>query len=77
MATAGSDGKVRLWNLATQKQIGDAITAADGAPSRKVAFSHNGALLATVSGNGVQLWNAATHRQTGRTMTATGNRSAS
>jgi WD40 repeat protein len=77
VATAGRDGRVRLWNPATQEQVGGAITAADGAAVSKAVFSHSGALLATAASNGtVRLWSAATHRQTGSTMTATGNRTA-
>ena len=70
LATAGGDGTVRLWNPATRQAVGTfvqaetplriavprASTNPDFGPTW-VAFSADGKLLATVSGNGtVQTW---------------------
>ena len=52
------DGTVRLWDVATQQQIGSALASGDGDAVRSVAFSPDGNILAAGYGNGVvQLWN--------------------
>jgi WD40 repeat protein len=61
LATAG--GNVRLWDVATRRQIGAPI-ATGTAGLGIVAFSPNGKILATV-GARVRLWDVATHRQIG------------
>jgi WD40 repeat protein len=73
LATASDIGVVRLWSVATHRQIGEPITALAGRNAvDSIAFSPHGAILA-VTGNGglVTLWNVATHHQVGRPITAT------
>jgi WD40 repeat protein len=60
LATADSDGTARLWNVATQGQIGAPIKLA-GAQVNDVAFSAGGKVLATADSDGTaRLWNVAT-----------------
>jgi WD40 repeat protein len=44
LATGSSDGTIRLWDVATQAQIGSPMIAPGGAYS--VAFSRDGQMLA-------------------------------
>jgi WD40 repeat protein len=65
IATLGTDGTVRLWNTATQRQLGSLVL---GHPppysSRYLAFSSDGRTVAVADGDGtVRLWDAATDRQ--------------
>jgi WD40 repeat protein len=71
LATAGSDGEVRLWDTATGRQVGPTMTASsDGSQATDVAFNPAGTLLATAGGDGtVRLWNPATQEQVGTTIT--------
>jgi WD40 repeat protein len=56
LATAGSNGRTRLWDATTGLQIGPALSAG-GASVYAVAFSPDGATLATASFDGMaQLW---------------------
>jgi WD40 repeat protein/transcriptional regulator with XRE-family HTH domain len=68
LASAGSDGRVRLWNPATRQAVGAPLQTGSG-PSggvSVVAFSPNGKLLATADTTGtVQLWNPVTRRPVG------------
>jgi len=60
LATADADGTVRLWDVATQQQIGPAMTPSAAGGVNAVAFSPNGQLLATADGDGtVQLLDVA------------------
>jgi WD40 repeat protein len=69
LATAGTIGTARLWDVATGRQ-GGSLTA-DRAAVNAVAFSPNGRLLATASSDSTaRLWDVATHRQVGAAMTA-------
>jgi WD40 repeat protein len=70
LATGGADGTVRLWDMATQRQIGSPLTAGTG-PVVSVAFSPDGRILATGGADGtVRLWDVVTHRQIGSLLTA-------
>ena len=68
LATAGSDGTVRLWNPATGQAVGAPLQTGSG-PSggvSVVAFSPNGKLLASADADGtVRLWNPVTRRPVG------------
>jgi len=75
LATAGSDGTARLWDLATRRQTGAAITVPSSSSNGNggvpgVAFSPNGQVLATAGSDGTaRLWDLATRRQTGAAIT--------
>jgi hypothetical protein len=65
LASASSDGTVRLWDVATHRQIGNPL-AGYGEGVTSVAFSADGTTLATGSeDHTVRLWDVATHRQIG------------
>jgi WD40 repeat protein len=70
LATGGDDGNVRLWDVATEQEIG--VPMSSGlAPVDAVAFSPDGATVAAGSSGGtVQLWDATTQHEVGTTMTA-------
>jgi WD40 repeat protein len=66
LATAGGDGSVRMWDLATRQAIGAPLPADYGGDVTGVAFSPDGKLLATAGGDGVvRLWNTATRQPAG------------
>ncbi|WP_222262503.1 nSTAND1 domain-containing NTPase [Modestobacter marinus] len=65
LATAGADGTVRLWDLATGRARGAPLTGHFG-PVTAVVFSPDGTLLGTAGTDGtVRLWDAATSRPYG------------
>ena len=65
----GDDGTVRLWDVATHRQIGGPLTGHAG-PVTSVAFSPDGTTLASGDDDGtVRLWDVATHRQIGGPLT--------
>jgi len=68
LATAGSDGLVRLWNPATRQAVGAPLQTGSG-PSGGVSvvvFSPDGKLLASADTKGtVRLWNPVTRRPVG------------
>jgi WD40 repeat protein len=69
LATGGGDGNVRLWDVATEQEIG-APMSSGLAPVEAVAFSPDGATVAAGSSDGtVQLWDATTQHEVGTTMT--------
>lgn len=65
VATGGADGTVRLWDVATQQEIGRPMSS-DARPVAAVTFSPDGTLVAVGSADGnVQLWDAATQQEAG------------
>ncbi|HEY2286656.1 MAG TPA: AAA family ATPase [Streptosporangiaceae bacterium] len=70
LATGGDDGNVRLWDVATEQEIG-APMSSGLAPVEAVAFSPDGATVAAGSSDGTaQLWDVTTQHEVGTTMTA-------
>jgi WD40 repeat protein len=72
LATLGADGTARIWNVASQQQVGAPMTVdAPGRSGGAVAFSPGGRTLVTVSASGqAQLWSVATGQRLGHPMTA-------
>jgi WD40 repeat protein len=81
VAAIGSDGKARVWNVATQQQTGIAVALPtsgptsgpiSGGPARDaLAFSPGGTTFVTVGVNGTAaLWSVATGRRVGALMAA-------
>jgi WD40 repeat protein len=63
LATISANGTVRLWDVASHRQIGGSLTV-PGGQVYSVAFSPDGKTLATISAAGtVRLWDVASHRQ--------------
>ena len=72
VATGGADGNVRLWDAATQQEIGPPMSS-DAKPVAAVAFSPDGTLVAAGSADGnVQLWDTATQQEAGTALVAGG-----
>jgi WD40 repeat protein len=68
LAVGYDDGSVRVWDVATRRQL-SGFTAPDADSPSAVAFSPDDKTLATATGDGsVRLWNVAARRQTGRTL---------
>ncbi len=67
VATGGSDGKVRLWDLAKPDAIPETVLAefeeSHGAAVNAVAFSPDGKFLATAAGREVFVWDVAARKK--------------
>ena len=64
LASASNDKTVRLWSVATGREIGHPLSVPRGQVN-SVAFSPDGKTLATGDSDGVRLWSVATGRQIG------------
>lgn len=62
LATVGSDFTARLWNVATQRQVGAPLSRS----AYGIAFSPTGNMIAIAGGDGTILRSVSTHRQVGR-----------
>jgi len=70
LAVTGADGSTRLWDVATQQEIGAPMTAGP-APVYALAFSPDGRTLAVAGADGsTRLWDVATQQEIGAPMTA-------
>jgi hypothetical protein len=70
LATGDAGGNLRLWNTATQQEIGEPMSS-DLNPVAAVAVSPEGTTVAAASSDGtVQLWNVRTQHEAGPAIVA-------
>jgi WD40 repeat protein len=70
LASGSQDGTVRLWDVATHKELGSPFMA-NNVSFSSVTFSPDGRTVAAASDNGtVFLWDVATHKQLGSALIA-------
>lgn len=71
LASSSADGTVRLWSVATHRELGAPIVSHTGTV-QTVAFSPSGQMLASATGQQgeIRLWDVRTHLQIGAVMTA-------
>jgi WD40 repeat protein len=68
IAAGGTDGKVRLWDSRTRKQLGRPLDLRDdryqhAEPVASVLFNPNGRTIVASSEGGVRMWDARTHAE--------------
>jgi WD40 repeat protein len=68
LATGGGEGKVRLWDTRTGRQLGPPL-AGHASAVGAAAFSPDGRVLATVDGEAI-LWDVASRKQIGTALPA-------
>ena len=72
LASGGSDGTVRLWNVGTHQPLGEPFSG-NGAGVSSVAFAPDGKTLASGGSDGaVRLWNVGTRQRLGEPLTGHG-----
>jgi WD40 repeat protein len=66
LASGGTDGRVRIWDLTSGRMLARIVASAQGLPITDVAFSPDGGLLAAaLDEGGARLWSAPRWRPAG------------
>ena len=69
LASAGSDGTIRLWDVARRAPLGEPLKG-HGIGFSSIAFSPDGRTLASASGDGIRLWDVARRAALGEPLEA-------